>query len=104
MVRTGALLVDVIVKLASEISKKILSAASTLMRPCVVATFAVFGIVTIAVPMLGTELARIIGKVFPPSVDSEIFTFAQLIGGRTVFATDQVTVWVLPPAMVPPLF
>lgn len=100
----GAVLVEVIVRFASEMSKKMLPTASTLMRPCVVATFAVFGIVTRALPLFGTLLARTIGKVWPPSVESEIFTLAQFIGAAVELATFHATVWSEPPAIVAAAF
>src|SRR5262249_47242580 len=80
MFKVGAVLVEVMVKLASEISKKMFPTASTLMRAWVVATLAVFGMVTLAEPLFGTLAASTNGKVFPPSVDNVIFTFAQLTG------------------------
>src|SRR5262245_56571513 len=63
--------------------------ASTLMRAVVVG---VFGITTFAVPIFGVLAASTVGKVSPPSTDSEIFTFAVLIGAPLVPATFQVTV------------
>ena len=59
---------------------------------------------TRALPLFGTLLASTIGKVLPPSVDSEIFTFAQLIGAMFVFATFHVTVCCVPPANVVAVF
>ena len=56
----GAVLADVMVKFASEMSKKMLPTASTLIRPCVVA---MFGMVTTALPLFGTLLASTVGKV-----------------------------------------
>jgi hypothetical protein len=43
-------------------------------------------------PSFGVLAANVSGNVFPPSVDIEIFTFAQLTGATFVFATLQVTV------------
>lgn len=85
----------VMVKLASEISKKILPTASTLIRAVVVAPL---GIVTDSVPSLVVLAAKTVGKVVPPSVDNEILTLAQLIGAPVVPFTDQVMVWAEPPA------
>mgnify|MGYP001771087526 CR=1 FL=1 len=85
------------VKLALEISKKILPTASTLMRAVVVA---VFGMVTTSVPSFGVLAANTVGKVCPPSVDKEIFTLAQLMGAAVVPFTLQVMVCAEPPAQV----
>src|SRR3954452_23632074 len=65
-----------------------LPTASTLMRPCEVATA---GSVTDSVPSLGVEPDSQCGKVMPPSVDKLIFTLAALTGAPLVPATDQVT-------------
>lgn len=100
-IRTGDGLLEVIVRFAFEMSKKILLTASTLIRPCVVA---VFGIVTNALPLFGTLLARTTGNVEPPLVENEIFTFAQLMGAVLVLATFQVTVCCDPPGIVAGLF
>ena len=78
----------VILKFVSEISKKILPTASTFIRAVVVG---VPGIETVSLPSLGVLAVSVIGKVLPPSVESEILTFAQLIGAPAVFATLQVT-------------
>jgi hypothetical protein len=83
----------VILKLLSETSKKTLFTASTLILAVLVLTF---GIATFALPLLGTDAASTVGNVCPPSVDSEILTFAVLTGAAVVFATFQVTVWVVP--------
>ena len=58
------------------------------------------GIVTDCVPSFGVLANRTIGNVWPPSVESEIFTLAQLTGTRVVLATAHVIVWALPPAHV----
>src|SRR3954464_14461584 len=100
MLSVGALLDVVTVRFASLRSKKILPTASSLMRPCVVAAFAVLGIVTTAEPLFGALATSTKGKEFPPSVEREIFTFAQLTGATFVFATDHVIVGVDPPASV----
>ena len=84
---------SVTVKSALETSKKTLPTASTLTRACVVATF---GSVTACEPSFGVLAASTIGYVWPPSVESEIFTFAVLTGGGSVPATFQVTVRVEP--------
>src|SRR3954447_18442517 len=70
----------VMVKLASETSKYTLPTASTFTRAVVVA---VAGRSTLCVPSLGVLAASTVGKVFPPSVDSEIFTLALLIGATS---------------------
>ena len=57
-----------------------------------------FGSVTASEPSLRVEAAKTVGKVCPPSVDSEIFTFAVLIGAIFVFATFQVMVFELFPS------
>src|SRR6266850_1212374 len=75
-------------KLPCEMSKKILSPASTLMRAIEVE---IFGKRTTAIPLFGTFVARTIGKVEPPSVESRMLTLAALIGGLLVPATSQVT-------------
>ena len=87
----------VIVKSALETSKKGLVAHSTLTRAVVVLTF---GAVTASVPSLGVPEARVIGKLLPPSVESNKFIVAQLTGGRSVDATFQPTVSVAPPVQV----
>jgi hypothetical protein len=78
-----------IVKFVFEISKKMFPTASTLMRPKVVDAF---GTVIASDPSLGVLGAMTIGKVFPPSVESVIFTFAQLTGAADVPAMLHVTV------------
>jgi hypothetical protein len=80
---------DVIVKFVLEMSKKILPTASTLILAVVVG---VFGIVTTSLPSL-VVLATRVEKLFPPSVEMEILTLAQLTGAAVVFATAQVIVW-----------
>src|SRR5450432_1210822 len=96
----GALFVEVIVRFASEMSKKMLPTASTLIRPWAEATLALLGIVTTALPLLGMLAARTVGKVWPPSVESVILTLAVLIGAIFELATFQVTVTCEPPAIV----
>ena len=85
----GSEMLGEIVKFGSEILKKILPIASTLIRAVAVG---VFGRLIVAAPLLGTLDARIIGKLFPPSVESRMRTLAQLTGALEVFATSQVTV------------
>jgi len=85
----------VIVKLALEISKKILPTASTLILAVVVG---VFGITSASVPSLGVLAANTVGNVWPPSVLNEIFTLAQLTGDAVVLATAHVIVCVELPA------
>src|SRR5688572_22396902 len=81
-------------------SKKIFPMASTFTRAWVVAM--PLGNTTAAVPVLGVLAVRVIGKVLPPSVESVIFTFAQLTGALLVLLTLQVTFWA--PLNVPPPF
>src|SRR5690349_24271590 len=83
------------VKLAFEISKKIFPTASTFILAVVVG---VFGIVSTSLPSFGVLAASTVGKVCPPSVDKDIFTFAQLTGEAVVFATAHVIVCEEPPA------
>src|SRR5580765_8531045 len=59
---------------------------------------AAFGTMTSAEPSLGVLASSTYGYVWPPSTDSEIFTFAVEIGGALVPATFQVTVCVEPAA------
>src|SRR2546430_307967 len=70
-------------------SKKILSAACTLMRAVAVE---IFGSKILAIPLLETLLASTIGKVEPPSVETRMLTLAALMGGLAVPAISQVTV------------
>lgn len=74
-----------------EILKKMLPMASTFTRAL---EPGVPGIVTVSDPSLDVLLARIIGKVEPPSVERLILTLAQLTGALFVLATVQVTVCV----------
>lgn len=87
----------VTVKLASEISKKILPTASIFTLPAAVP---VFGIVNVSVPSFGVLSAKTTGNVSPPSNDIEILTFAALTGAAVVFATSHVIVCDDPPAYV----
>ena len=80
-------------KFSSEISKKILSEASTLTRASSVMAK---GAVNSATPILGTFDAKVIGYVKPPSVESRIFTEVHSTGARLVLATSQFTVTVSP--------
>src|SRR5436190_21061065 len=89
----AAVVFGVIVKLGSEMLKKMLSAASTLTRAKEVG---VFGTVIVATPIFGITDARVNGKLLPPSIESSTRTLAQLIGAAEVFATSQLTVWVEP--------
>src|SRR6266550_1427807 len=89
-ISVGAAVVSgVIVKLGSEMSKKMLSAASTLTRAEEVG---VFGTLIVAVPVFGMPDASVNGKLPPPSTESSTRTSAQLIGVLEVFATFQLTV------------
>src|SRR5688572_2733687 len=56
------------------------------------------GIGTVSDPSLGVLAMIVVGKVRPPSVESVIFTFAQLTGALFVLATFQVIVWFVPVA------
>ena len=87
----------VIVKFTFEISKKTLPAASTLIRASVVA---VPGRVTACEPSFGVPATSTVGNVYPPSVESRMLTFAQLIGVAVVLATFHVTVCCDPPAQL----
>ena len=69
--------------------------ASTFIRAVVVG---VLGIVTLAEPLFAVLATRTVGKVFPPSVESEILTFCVFIVAFVVLATFHVTVWVEFPA------
>ena len=84
-------------KLTSDISKKILPAPSTLIRPCVVVTF---GIVTVSVPSFGVLARIVVGNVRPPSVENDILTFAALTGAAVVLFTVHEMVCDEPPAHV----
>ena len=84
----------VIVKFALEISKKMFPTASTFILAVVVG---VFGITSVSVPSLAVLAINTVGKVWPPSVDNDIFTLAQLTGEAVVFATDQVIACDEPP-------
>jgi hypothetical protein len=88
-VGAGLGLESLIVKLVLEISKKMLSTASTLTRALVEA---MLGTVIVSVPSLAVPAFSTIGKVFPPSVESSIRTREQLTGGTDVFAASQLTV------------
>jgi hypothetical protein len=79
----------VIVKLVSEMSKKIFPTASTLILAVEVVTL---GMVTFSVPSLAVDARSTTGKVLPPSVDNDTLTFAALTGAAVVFATLHVTV------------
>src|SRR2546421_11627414 len=85
----AAVVFGVIVKLGSEMLKKMLSAASTLTRAEEVG---VFGTVIVAAPVFGVPDASVNGKLLPPSIESSTRTLAQLTGAAEVFATFQVTV------------
>src|SRR5688500_18447783 len=83
----AAVLFGVIVKFGSEILKKILSMASTLMRA---EDVGVLGTVIVAAPLFGMLDVSVKGKLRPPSTDSSTLTLAQLTGALDVFATLQV--------------
>ncbi len=78
-----------IVKFVLEISKKILPTASTFIRLVVPV---VEGRVTTSEPSLAVEEAKLVGNVFPPSVDNKIFTAAQFTDPPFVPFTFHVTV------------
>src|SRR6185436_13418859 len=63
----GGCALAVMVKLVSEISKKILPTASTLMRAVVVL---IFGTMIASLPSLGVLATMVVGKVWPPSLES----------------------------------
>src|SRR5437868_9020434 len=84
----------VIVKSAFEISKNIFPTASTFILAVVVG---VFGITNASVPSFGVLAANTVGNVWPPSIDKDIFTLAQLTGAAVVLATAHVIVCVDPP-------
>ena len=87
----------VIVKFTFEMSKKMLPTDSTLIRASVVA---VPGRVTDCEPSFGVPATSTVGNVYPPSVESRMLTFAQLIGVAVVLATFHVTVCCDPPAQL----
>jgi len=93
-VGVGVELPDVIVKFASEMSKKMFPTASTLTRAVVVG---MLGMNTDSVPSFAVLALITVGNVLPPSVDSDILTFAALTGALVVFATFQVIVCCEPP-------
>src|SRR2546423_9878732 len=62
----ASVLLGVIVKFGSEILKKMLSTASTLMRAVEVG---VLGTLIVAAPLLGMLDARVKGKLLPPSTE-----------------------------------
>ena len=72
-----------------EMLKKTFPIASTLTR---LFELGVPGTVMVSEPSFGVEFARVIGKLNPPSVESEILTFGQLTGALFVLATFHVTV------------
>jgi len=76
-------------KLVSEMSKKMLPTASTFIRAVVVG---VLGIETDSLPSFAVLARRVVGKVLPPSVETEILTLAALTGAAVVLATFHVTV------------
>ena len=80
----------VMVKFALEISKNILPTASIFIRAVVDALTT--GMVITSVPSLGVDSVITKGKVWPLSVDKEIFTFAQLTGVAVVEAAFHVIV------------
>src|SRR4051794_26486599 len=84
-------------KLASEMSKKTLPTASILILALL---FGRFGNARLSEPSFGVDAASTVGNVCPPSEDSEIFTFAALIGAPEVPATSQVMFWLLPAGYV----
>jgi len=50
------------------------------------------GSIAPTLPLLSAAAASTVGNVFPPSVDSKIFTWVTLIGAANVLATSQVMV------------
>ena len=72
-----------------ETSKKTFPTASTLTRAVVVS---VCGSVTSSDPSFGVLAESTVGYVCPPSVESEIATFAVETGGTSVLALFHVTV------------
>src|SRR2546421_12021089 len=84
----AAVLLGVIVKVGSEMQKKMLSTASILIRAVKVG---MLGMVTVVAPVFGL-LGESTKKVFPPSTESRMRTLAQLIGAADVLATFHVTV------------
>src|ERR1051325_2824873 len=85
----GEVVLGVIAKFAGETLKKILPAASTLIRAEEVG---VFGTVTVAAPLFAVLETSTNGKLLPPSIESNTRTFAQSMGALEVFATFQLTV------------
>src|SRR6266480_1750107 len=83
----GTVLLGAMVKPGSEMLKKMLPMASTLTRAVEVG---VFGTLIMAVPLFGVLAARVNGKLFPPSIESNTRTFAQLTGALEVLATFHV--------------
>ena len=81
----------------AEIAKKMLSAALILTRALFDDTL---GTVTSKEPLLATLEASSSGNDWPPSVDKEISTLAQLTGLASVFAISQVTVCFEPATQV----
>ncbi|HWP42343.1 MAG TPA: hypothetical protein VNO14_03840 [Blastocatellia bacterium] len=79
---------EVMEKLEFEMSKKMLPSASTFMRAEEVTAL---GTMKVCDPSLGVEAAIVIGKVSPPSVESETFTEEQFTGGRLEEAGSQET-------------
>jgi hypothetical protein len=67
------------------------------MRAVVVA---IFGRRSASEPSFAVLAVRTVGHVFPPSVEREIFTLAQLTGDAVVLATFHVIVFVVPPVHV----
>ena len=55
---------------------------------------------TVWLPSLGVLARRTVGKLNPPSVESEILTLAVLIGAAVVLATFQVTLKFVFPGML----
>ncbi len=55
------------------------------------------GRVTACEPSLAVPDTSVVGNVTPPSVESRMSTVEALIGADAVFATFQVTVWLVLP-------
>ena len=96
--QTGAAPIE---KLTLDISKKIFPTDCTFTLQVVAC---VEGTAIISDPSFGVDVARIVGKVLPPSVDSKIFTAAQFTDPAFVPFTLQVTVAVLPAFQVTAVF
>ena len=100
-VRTGTWASGVMLKSTSEMSKKMLPRGSILIRAWPVERL---GIRTDSAPSFGALAARTVGKVSPPSLESEILTFAALTGAAAVPATFHVMARIVFPDHVRAVF